>query len=211
MLIPALIFSWGCSKVPKSYAPQLDPAAAGQAALEQYDSNHDGKISGPELDQAASLKSNLEKIDSNGDHALTAEEISRRIRCWQKTKMLWSRTPIRCLVFHNKELLPDAEVKLVPEKFLGDKMKTAQGKTGFNGVAILNTVAADPGDPPGVGPGFYRVEITKAGAKIPAKYNTNTILGLDASMDNPAMYKTVRFVLEYEEDKKAPPPVTRLP
>jgi hypothetical protein len=35
---------------------------------------------------------------------------------------------------------------------------------------------ADEGNP-GVAQGFYRVEITKAGENIPAKYNTATILG----------------------------------
>ena len=34
-----------------------------------------------------------------------------------------------------------------------------------------------PDDVQGVPPGFYRVEITKAGEQIPAKYNTATTLG----------------------------------
>ena len=32
---------------------------------------------------------------------------------------------------------------------------------------------------PGLSPGFYRVEITKEGDNIPAKYNTATTLGLE--------------------------------
>jgi hypothetical protein len=34
-----------------------------------------------------------------------------------------------------------------------------------------------PDDPKGVAPGFYRIEITKAGDNIPAKYNSETTLG----------------------------------
>jgi hypothetical protein len=221
--LPAAIivsfFLGGCSKEPKSYAPEIDPVAAGYAALEQYDANDDGKISGPELDKAASLKSNLANIDLDNDRAVTADEIADRIRQWQKTKILQTRTPIHCTVYHNKQFLADAEVKLVPEKFLGDKLKIAKGKTNANGMAVLVMEDAKPDDPPGIGPGFYRVEITKkadeATAKrnrqaatrkhqdtnpdeeIPAKYNTNTILGIDTTMDNPLIRKGVRFDLDY--------------
>jgi hypothetical protein len=200
--IVSLILVGGCSKSPKNFASMVDPAAAGKAAIEQYDTDYNSRIEGKELEAAGSLKSNLEKIDLNGDKAITADEIADRVSYWQSSKQLWSRTPIRCMVFHNKELLADAEVKLVPEKFLGDKLKAAKGKTSFNGVAILHAENHDSGDPLGVGPGFYKVEITKAGEAIPAKYNTNTILGIDTSMDNPAMYNGVRFVLEYEQPKK---------
>jgi hypothetical protein len=217
--IIVLFFFGGCSKKPKSYAPEVDPVAAGYAALEQYDDNDDGKISGPELDKAASLKSNLANIDLDNDRAVTADEIADRIRCWQTTKMLRTRTPIHCTVYHNKQFLADAEVKLVPEKFLGDKMKIAKGKTNANGMAILVMENAEPDASPGIGPGFYRVEITKAveetpakrnrkatirkhqdtnaEEEIPAKYNTDTILGLDTTMDNPLIRKGVRFDLDY--------------
>jgi hypothetical protein len=34
-------------------------------------------------------------------------------------------------------------------------------------------------DPKGIPLGFYRIEVTKDGESIPAKYNTETILGID--------------------------------
>jgi hypothetical protein len=197
LILFALLFLSGCSKGVKSYAPDVDPDAAGKAAVKQYDANGDGKISRAELDRAASLKFNLANIDSDNDRALTADEIAERIRRWQKTKILRARTPIHCRIYHNRQPVADAEVKLVPEKFLGDKTKIAKGKTGPNGVAVLMTENAAPDDPPGVGPGFYRVEITKAGENIPAKYNINTILGLDTAIDIPVIVKGVRFDLEY--------------
>jgi hypothetical protein len=192
-----LIFLAGCSKAPKSYAPVVDADAAGKAALEQYDTDKDGKISGSELDQAASLKSNLGKIDLDNDKALTAEEISKRIRFWQTDKLYGSRRPVRVTVFHHRTPLEGVEVKLVPEKFLGDKMKTVRGTTEFNGTAILMCENSGPDDPPGVGPGFYRVEITKSGEPIPPKFNSDSTLGLDTTADNPEMVKGIRFFLMY--------------
>jgi hypothetical protein len=194
----AVIFLGGCGiKTSKSYAPEVDPAAAGKAALAQYDANKDGKISGAELDKVASLKSNLEKIDLNNDKALTAEEIADRIRSWQTDKLLGSRSPINVRVFHNRKPLVGAEVKLVPEKFLGETMKTIQGTTGPTGTATLLIKGPAPEDPPGVGPGFYRVEITKPGERIPAIYNTKTTLGLDTSIDNPTLGEGALFILKY--------------
>jgi hypothetical protein len=197
MMVLGLIFLGGCSKTPKSYAPQVDADAAGTAAIEQYDADKDGKLSGPELDLAASLKSNLGKIDLDGDKALTADEITKRIRFWQTDKLYGSRAPLHVVVFHHRTPLAGAEVKLVPEKFLGEKMKIVQGKTEFNGAAMLKCEGDKPEDPPGVGPGFYRVEITKPGEPIPSKYNAQTVLGIDTTADNPARAKGIRFYLMY--------------
>jgi len=197
ILAVALVLLSGCSKGGKSYAPDVDASAAGKAAIAQYDANGDGKISGSELDKAAALRFNLAKIDSDGDGAITADEIANRIRCWQTTKMLRTRTPIHCRVYHNRQPVAGVEIKLVPERFLGPHMKAARGMTGPSGVAELTTDDAAADDPPGVGPGFYRVEIAKAGGAIPAKYNANTVLGIDTGIDNPVIVKGVRFDLEY--------------
>jgi hypothetical protein len=195
--IVALISVGSCSKNSKMYGPDVDPAAAGKAAIVQYDANRDGKISGPELDQVPSLKSNLANIDMDHDGALTAEEIAERIRLWQTDQKFGSRMPIHCTVYHNKARLADAEVILVPERFLGKKMKIVKGKTVTNGAAVFMAENLQRGEPPGVAPGFYRVEITKAGADIPARYNTHTALGLDTSTDNPVISKGIHFVLKY--------------
>jgi hypothetical protein len=193
-------FLAGCSR-PKSYAPETDTDAAGKAAIEQYDADRDGKISGAELDKAASLKSTMKLIDADGDKALTAEEIANRIRSWQKSPTLRTRTPIHCIVYRNKEILPDAEVKFMPEKFMGDKIPVAHGKTNAAGSAVLVVDNSQPDDPPGVGPGFYRVEITKEGEEIPAKFNAETIFGVDTTMDNPAVGRGFRFDLDYKLPK----------
>jgi hypothetical protein len=61
----------------------------------------------------------------------------------------------------------------------------------------LPTTPGPDGDPPGVAPGFYRVEITKPGEIIPAQYNTATTLGQEVSLDNPDVQHGVTFDLKY--------------
>jgi len=49
---------------------------------------------------------------------------------------------------------------------------------------------------PPVASGGFEI-VSKPGLNIPAKYNTNTILGLDTAIDIPVIVKGVRFDLEY--------------
>ena len=74
-------------------------------------------------------------------------------------------------------------VKFVPDDFLGKEFKTATGTTDKDGMAMMSIPLKDPDDPPGVAPGFYSVEITKPGEDIPAKYNSQTIYGLEIAPD----------------------------
>jgi hypothetical protein len=191
--IISLIISGGCSKSFPSYAPTVAPAEAGKAALEQYDANKDGKIAGPELDKVPALKSDLANLDANQDQAVSAEEIAERVRFWQ-TKDKLARQ-VRCYVTHNGEPLADAEVKLVPEKFLGE-MRIAEGKAQGNGMTIPGD-GTTPDSSPVMGPGFYRVEITKPGENIPAKYNQETTLGIDNTAYSEVLIHGAHFDLQY--------------
>ena len=84
--------------------------------------------------------------------------------------------PVHCKVTHNGKALAGVTVTFVPEPFLGGGMQKGTGTTSSAGVAnIVSPYAADPAIR-GMSPGFYRVEITKSGEKIPAKYNTQTTL-----------------------------------
>jgi hypothetical protein len=178
------------------YPPPIDAKKAGKLALEEFDADKDGKISGEEFDKVPSLKSNLKRLDADGDGAVTAEEITERIKFWQDVLRV-GRMAVHCTVLHNGEPLSGAEVKFVPEKFLGKYMKVAKGTTGPNGLCRLSIPLEGPDDPPGLPPGFYRVEITKPGEKIPAKYNTATTLGVDCLVDNEAVIRGIRFDLKY--------------
>ena len=96
----------------------------------------------------------------------------------------------------NGKPLAGAEVKFVPETFLGDDIKTASGKTNQAGMARLSVATTSRADPPGVAFGLYRVEITKPGDNIPAKYNTETTLGQEVALDAPNI-QNIRFDLHY--------------
>jgi hypothetical protein len=161
--------------------PKIDAKGAGAKAIELYDANHDGKLSGEELDKCPGLKAALHEVDPDGSGEITADMIAARIEAWQRSKL--ARMTVSCKVLLDGEPMAGAEVKFVPEKFLGKNLKVATGKTDANGMAMLSIPTVGPGDPPGVAPGFYRVEITKADEKIPAEYNTDTIFGQEVATD----------------------------
>ena len=108
-------------------APGIDASRAGQQALEMYDKNHDGVISGDELDQAPALKEALSKLDTNGDKAVSGDEIAARVKAWQATQI--GVTSVRCHVSLDGEPLEGATVTFEPESYLGTEIKSAVGVT----------------------------------------------------------------------------------
>ncbi|MFZ1932565.1 MAG: hypothetical protein WCB27_11855 [Thermoguttaceae bacterium] len=162
------------------YALRIDAEAAGRAAIAEYDTNGDGRISGAELDNCPGVKAAINQIDPSGNGDVTSDKITARIKVWQDSKL--GRMAVQRRVVHNGRPVPNAEVKFVPEKFLGPIVPTASGTTDKKGVAIMS-YSRSGREPPGVVPGFYRIEITKRGANIPAEYNTKTTLGLEIAVD----------------------------
>jgi hypothetical protein len=176
--------------------PAIDAKAAGAEAMKLFDANHDGKLSGDELSKCPGVKAAVNEIDPSGKGEITAETIAARTKAWQDTKL--ARMTVACKVLHNGKPLAGATVKFVPEKFLGMNMQTATGKTDRAGNAMLS-VPTTGREPPGVAPGFYRVEITKEGEQIPAEYNTDTILGQEIARDAKGIgdMKGIKFDLKY--------------
>jgi len=192
----AVLAAAACSNTPdRVYPPGINPNA-GDAAIEQYDANGDGKIAGEELDKAAGIKGAMENIDTNGDGAVTADEIYARIKSWKESKL--GRSSQAITVTRNDQPLAGATVKMVPEKFLGDEVQPASGTTDEYGVAMLNIPPeADPEGIGGMQVGLYRIEITKSGEDIPAKYNTETELGVEIAQDAAEAESGIRVDLEY--------------
>ena len=196
MLVLGLIVALGCTRGPsRLQPPSINASSAGSEAIAMYDADKDGKISGPELDKCPALKAAMAQIDKTGEGAITANMITERIKAWQNSKL--GRTSLSCTVLHNGRPLSDAEVRFVPEKFLGENVKIAQGKTYQSGVAMISVETTDRSDSPGIGPGLYRVEITKAGKNIPAKYNTETTLGQEVALDANGIQDGIRINLAY--------------
>jgi hypothetical protein len=169
----------GCLNEPSRLVPpSIDAVAAGQEAIKLYDANHDGKISGAEFDKVPSLLKGLTlgNFSSTKEKGITAADITARIKAWQATKTGRCGSVV-CSVTRNGRSLEGANIKFVPEKFLGGNMPECSGTTGPDGNAQMSVPLTGPDDAPGVPPGYYRVEITVSDGSIPAKYNTQTIFG----------------------------------
>jgi hypothetical protein len=189
-LVGLLVVGAGCpSTPPKLHVPQVSASQAAAQAMEMYDADKDGKLSGAELQKCPSLA----KLAAGGQ-GVTADVIAGRIQAWKNMGV--ARMPIGFTVLRNGKPLAGAEVKFVPEKFLGENMVVCTGKTNENGVANPSIpTSGELYDPEGIPPGFYRVEVTKPGTEIPAKYNAETVLGLEVCYE--MMLTPVRFDLQF--------------
>jgi len=171
--------------------PYIDASGAGKRAIEQYDKNGDGVISGDELIQAPALQEALPRLDTNGDKGVSADEIAARVNAWKAMKT--GLASVRCQVTLDGRPLADAEVVFEPEPFLGDYVKRASSTTNSLG-DVAPTVSKEdrpnPTLPGGVHFGLYKVRVSKVvngKETIPARYNTETILGQEVSYDDPAL------------------------
>jgi hypothetical protein len=166
----------GCGGLSPVKPPDVDADEAAGAAILEYDSNGDGQLSAEELKKLPAIK--LKDVDSDNNGQLSADELAARLRQWTE-----GRAGI--LSFHgvvtlDGSPLSDAEVMLDPEPFLGDAVKPAQGTTRSGDVIVKidpELLPLDQRTLRGVHPGLYKVRITHPSIKIPARYNTETILG----------------------------------
>ena len=208
----------GCGGGSQSAVRPMDIASdAGAQAVAKLDANKDGLLDYDELAKAPGLRAGVAKIKKMvkirgpapsesqlKSVKITAEEIDARIQEWKDHGT--GRVSVPCHVFRvNKkggkgkpEPIAGAEVKFVPESFLGPGLTTGTGTTDKRRSG--HGFAAQPRwrrSGVGMSPGFYRVEITK-GNEIPAKYNTATILGEEVAGDAVRLSSgPLNFELEY--------------
>jgi hypothetical protein len=201
VFVPLLFASFcvGCigqpSPVPQ---PPFDANAESSKALELFDADKDGKIGGKELDKCPGVKASLKVMKTDKDKGVTKEMIAGRIEKWIESKI--GRTTISCTVTRNGKPLEGAKVAFLPEPFLSDALtQKAEGITNQMGMAMISLPVETGPDalPPGMPPGMYRVEITKPGDNIPAKYNKETELGQEVSLDNIDIQMGIKFPLKY--------------
>jgi hypothetical protein len=180
----ALTVVLGCHSKPPRTPQAKYPNDAGQKAMEKYDTNKDGKLSGAELGRCPALTAALAKIDTAGDGTITADKIDARIAKWVESKTASAR--VFFIVRRNGKPFRGAVVKLVPEPYLGNEVSEITGETADGGAAMVAGA-----------PGFYRVEITKAGEKVPARYNTQTTLGQELALDAEGAGRPIAINLQY--------------
>ncbi len=189
-----LAFTASCQRGPAPVKqPSINASSAGKLAMEQYDTNQDGKVAGDELEKAPSLKAALKRLDTDGDGGVSADEVAARVNAWKEMKTAMTGVP--CKVTLDGQPVVGATVTLEPESFLGDEVKTASATTntfGMAGPAIPKEQRPDPTLPGGANFGFYKVRISKVvngRETIPARYNTETTLGLEVAYDEPGIMK----------------------
>ncbi len=181
--------------------PSISPDGAASKAMELYDKDGDGKISGAELDNAPALKAAMATLDMNGDKAVTAAEITARVKSWQANPA--ALTGVRALVTLDGQPLGGAEVTFEPDPCLGGDIKAAKATTGIYG-DVTPVIPPDQRPsanyPGGVQLGLYIVRITKSvngKETIPARYNTQTTLGQEVAYDDPAFKnRSIQFNLK---------------
>lgn len=172
----------GCSRAPGRVELPAFASGAGAAALAEYDTNKDGKISGDELAKAASLKSALEQIDADKDKAVTADEIDARIQQWRQKKV--ALLPVSCKVLVDGAPAANAKVTFQPEAFLGAGLHPATGVTNEEGVATLKPADEHVADPKFAGylpPGFYKIAAEVGGKTLATGPRTGCEVALDAA------------------------------
>ncbi len=158
----------------------------------------------PNSDQAPGLKEALKNLDTNGDGGVSADEVTARVNAWKEMKT--GLTFVQCRVTLDGEPLSGAKITFEPEAFLGDEIKPAVGITTVYGDAmpvIRREDRPDPKQPAGVHIGLYKVRVSKVEngkETIPARYNTNTILGQEVSYDDPAV-KAMKMIFALKSGK----------
>jgi hypothetical protein len=175
----AAILLAGCiHQTPSISLPSYSASKISSEAIAALDTNHDSFLDGKELEKAPGLKAALERIDADKDSRISVTEIESRINAYEKARVGLRNETYRFTL--NGAPLADAHVVFSPEPFFANAIKPGEGQTRENG----STAARIEGNHvPGLTCGMYQVSVSKKDASgkelIPAKYNTQTILGYE--------------------------------
>ena len=184
----AIVFLLSLSGCGEKFAVDpIDPKVVTDAAMQQYDTNGDGRLDLDELASSPGLLAALGECDLDADKAISHEELGVRLENMYGRGI--SLISVDCVVRMKNKPLKKARVLFVPEKFLGEGTTiAAEGITNDVGKATIAIPAEKL--PEGLRKfrkaqaGVYRVEITHPSVQIPAKYNTQTQLGFEVHPDS---------------------------
>ena len=183
----ALLLTSCSGRAARLRPPDIDPQSAAAEAISLYDVSGDGNLSGAELLACPGINSSFDLYDTDANGMISAEEIAARLR--SLTQFKTALTSLRVRVRLNGQPLGGADVKFVPEKYLGNEVKPAYGTTNRSGSASVSVAEEDLPKSQrgyrGVHYGTYKVVITHPDRAIPAKYNAETTLGYETAVGNP--------------------------
>jgi hypothetical protein len=179
LLTLASLSTIGCSGRPgRVEAPEVDADAAADAAMSEFDKNTDGQLSADELKAAPGLAAAVPNYDADKNGSLSRDEVAAGIRTFSEGQV--GAAGMSYVVQLDGRPVPNAQVKAIPEPFLGEVLKPATGVDGYLAVAKEDRPPNSP-NLPLIMPGLYRIEITHPSLSIPARYNEQSELGLEVS------------------------------
>ena len=171
MALVYAVASVGCSSQlapPDRHAPE----DAARRALETYDTDQNGQLSGGEIEQSPALASAMDRIDSNNDGKLSSAEIAERLKAYDTQA---STVPLSVRVRLGTRPLEMATVEFVQEEFTVAEPKAYSGTSDSLGAVSLATEGKSVG---GLPVGLYRVTITRAGGE-------EYVRGVEVAEDSP--------------------------
>jgi len=163
----------GCSPAgrPRPVAvPSVDPAAAAELAIKEYDRDGDGRLNANELKACPGILAAKGRYDTDKDQTISNEEIAAMLKSMFDSGV--GLIGVHCTVSRGSQPLSGATVRFVPEAFLGDAIKPAVGTTDASGTAAVaipdDQLPADQHGLQSVQPGVYRIEVEHASIRRPA-------------------------------------------
>lgn len=178
----------GCSSKPAAVqGVDIDIPAVCTNLIDLHDADQDGMLSEEELSSTPPLSMCFKKMDTDNDDNVSRDELQARFLKVFNPKC--GMIGASCRVTNNGRPLSGATVHFIPAEYLmleRSTMPIASGITSAQGVAQMEIhpdyiPAGVPKIRGLVRPGFYLVDVTRAGANIPAKYNAATTLGVEVS------------------------------
>jgi EF hand len=162
----------------------IDVESASQKILDEFDKDHDGKLSRGELAALPSIGAHRDWYDADHDGQISAAELAGGLKIIFDPRV--ALLSVWCEVTRNGRPLPQAHVEFVPLAALSDAVPAASAVTDEQGVAKLAVAPKDlpsnaPTNLPMIRPGLYLVKVTHPSISIPAEYNSNSTLGKEVS------------------------------
>ncbi|MCA9232322.1 MAG: EF-hand domain-containing protein [Planctomycetales bacterium] len=188
LLLAVLAAETGCSRGPTAVeVPPIEPESMAAAAFTQYDTNGDSLLDESEMKACPALLDAMKnQIDKDNDKRISKEELVNRFAMWSQGGI--GAAYLACRITKNGVPVEGALVRLIPDPCFGGVIQPAEGKTSSSGRASMamdsSNLPEDLQNVSAVQQGLYRVEITHASFDIPAKYNTESILGVEVSSES---------------------------
>jgi hypothetical protein len=184
----------GCSSAGPAAVtiPKWNPEKLAATVLEQLDKNADSQIDRRELAPAPGLVFGIRFIDKNADGKLSRDELIERFARYRDSRIGLMSAGLR--ITYDGQPLANADVRLIPEFFLEDIIEPAMGATQGDGIVRPSVPNQRT---PLLRIGYYRVEVASNKRPLPAKFNSQTTIGVEISpfANEPVSFGTIEIAL----------------